>query len=268
MSEESGIHPEKVVSQESTKKESSPADGEDAELLDIKGLDWTIERNLKNIEYQKFYLSLSSGALVFSITFVQKISTSSEYSWIIVAGWISLLISILFQLTSIRSFIGIADDIHSIQGWFKEGKLDRNKILQMFTPIDISQHYINQLLSADASLKILLKQFHNKEYEQMSKEELEEFRRRVIEDGELSEKVKKYLLKNPDRRVSQLSKSIFAFDNAGKRLRKQPLEELGKIGKALQATVIYEVVSLGSFYLGLLLISIYTIIRFLAKGAL
>ncbi|MGO9613979.1 MAG: hypothetical protein ACLPX5_13235 [Dissulfurispiraceae bacterium] len=266
MTEDIKIIPENTSGQESTQKESLQPDGGDVELIDLQSLEWVIDRNLKSVEYQKFYLGLSAGALVFSITFAQKIGPASEHSWIIIVGWISLLISIFCEISLIRTHIRQADIVHTMKGWVKEGKIDQKKIAQIIIPKDIiSETYLKRVLLNDALVKLLVETLHSKRYEQMTHEELDIFRSQVIEDQELNKKVKKYLLKNQDKRLSHLAKIAFGFGTLSRRLRSEPLQELNQLKKALYATVIYDVVSLWFFYLGVVLISIYTIIRFIAK---
>lgn len=137
------------------------------------------------------------------------------------------------------------------------------KVEEALNPTDISEQYIKRFLLNDALLKAVVEQFHNKEYKQMTHEQLKEFRRQVIADKELTKKVKSYLSKNPDRRLSHFSKTIFGFDTMTKRFRSKPLDELNKIKNALYVTMIYDVISLCSFYVGILLIAIYTIIKFI-----
>jgi hypothetical protein len=69
------------------------------EKMDLSGLTKILEnlkeRTLRSKDYYKFVIGLSTGALIFSVTFVEKFSLAPVYKPIIVIGWVCLVISIV-----------------------------------------------------------------------------------------------------------------------------------------------------------------------------
>jgi hypothetical protein len=58
-------------------------------------LDTLKENTSRRKEYYKFVIGLSTGTLVFSVTFVEKFSLLQAFKPIIVIGWVCLIISII-----------------------------------------------------------------------------------------------------------------------------------------------------------------------------
>jgi len=69
------------------------------EKIDLSGLtkilDNLKERTLRNKDYYKFVIGLSTGALLISVTFIDKFSLLPAYKPLTVIGWICLIISII-----------------------------------------------------------------------------------------------------------------------------------------------------------------------------
>lgn len=60
-----------------------------------KIIDTMKEGSLRSKDYYKFVIGLSTGALVFSVTFVEKFSSAPVYKALIVIGWVCLIISVI-----------------------------------------------------------------------------------------------------------------------------------------------------------------------------
>lgn len=68
---------------------------EDALKRFDEALDNLKDSSPKSREYCKFIISLATGTLVFSVTFLKEFGTFPEYNFILIIGWISLLASII-----------------------------------------------------------------------------------------------------------------------------------------------------------------------------
>lgn len=60
-----------------------------------KILDDLKERSPKSKDYYKYLITLSTGTLIFSVTFLKEFGTYPEYKFILLIGWFSLVSSVI-----------------------------------------------------------------------------------------------------------------------------------------------------------------------------
>jgi hypothetical protein len=91
-------------------------------------------------EHLKFIIGLSTGTLVFSITFFDKNTYALEYQWIAIIGWVFLLVTVVTGVSMLNSLHDYSGAIETIKKWkdnpayFKEGFTDIPDYEKEFKP--------------------------------------------------------------------------------------------------------------------------------------
>jgi hypothetical protein len=227
-------------------------------------LDTMKEYTLRRKEYYKFVIGLSTGTLVFSVTFVEKFSLLQVYKPIILIGWVCLVISIITGVWVLAK-----------QDW-SEGQVN-SIISTLSNPQQIVLGFLPNLTKLltegifDASLDPFLKELFSK---QPNAEELINKLKQVVPKtslikGLLNSMASAIQETNPSlallirdmikeaegwaQLITKCSKSVYLPDMS--RHLRQTIIRMAWVEKAMMAF----------FYAGIILIALFSAINFVAK---
>lgn len=93
----------------------------------------------KSKEYCKFIISLATGTLVFSVTFLKEFETFPEYNFVLVIGWLCLLASIIAGVLLLPT-------TDQLQVTFQNVKtaIRSPKVVGAVIKKEIQQHYLKE----------------------------------------------------------------------------------------------------------------------------
>ncbi|WP_133510979.1 hypothetical protein [Candidatus Thiosymbion oneisti] len=117
------------------------------------------KRDLSNTEnYDKALLTLSSATLGFSLTAIHSIIPfkTSDYTWLIITGWVLLLVSIITSLAAFPvSNKALSVQLKSAEDYYIDGKEDAFRRKNTFENINKYLNYIAGLSFGIAIVAIM-----------------------------------------------------------------------------------------------------------------
>ncbi len=205
-------------------------------------------------EQTKYILSLATGTLIFSITFIEKIVPYPIHKWLIVSGWVSLLFSIISGVLSISLFYSLIQQIEVLSSL---GKGDTLKILleafkdKKFFDRLIVKYMLDKLPSNDAEKTEEEKQAQEAKIDALLKDDksFDMLKEKLIEIyGEYSEIVKEGL------KVFSLIQRVLPLVH--------PVRVIRRLRRLLIMVKLLPYVTLWLFLIGTVLITIFGILNF------
>ena len=213
------------------------------------------ESTAKSKDYHKFIIGLSTGTLIFSVTFIKEFIMFPEFKLILVAGWVGLLISIITGVL----ILPLGDELESQIRLLKTLFQSKEKIGPI-TKKELKEHY----------MKLFLKSYIGPlpENEEKAKE-INEFLNRLSFDKMkiMFEKIALSGLTDPLKlkQLKEILKELVKFLSIAK--LEERYSNLPYVLKRIRISI-YKLIILGklvkyAFFFGIVAISIFSIINFL-----
>jgi hypothetical protein len=227
-----------------------------------KYLDFLKERYLRSKDYYKFIIGLSTGALVFSITFIEKYGAETNCKSLMLMGWVCLIVSILAGVWLLEKFDSIQDQWKNI--------------------IDISEKPENILFGIERDvgklvtrgcIDYLLKHEMAKEPKESNEEKIKELRKDWVNaNGRIGKAFLQKIFSDLEKIYPSLSRIMpditKEFEKWEQFLSKAGRgfyvpDILKKLREALIRVGIVEKVMRGFFFAGIILITLFSATNFL-----
>lgn len=232
------------------------ADIEDA----FKGIDKIIdglkERSPKSKDYCKFLIGLSTGTLIFSVTFLREFGTSPEYKFILLIGWVCLLASIIAGVLLLPKSDQLEVQIENLKIFFKSPEVTVAIIKKAFR-----QHFLI------GALKTGLDPYFKED--QKKKEEIIQFAEK-LEPKDLNKFLEKLMLAGiKDSKFiswsNQFFNQLFKFISMAEKITKSinPVVILKSLRMIILQIVWLNRVMIYGFFAGILAISVFSVINFI-----
>ncbi len=203
----------------------------------------------------RFIIGLATGALVFSVTFVEKIAPVPKYKALLVAGWGALLVSILVGIEVWRRMAALAslgsalDQTSRLWVLLAQGPFEKHILVELLSGLGSQE---------GESKEETVDQLREKYKKDLTPEHIEKMRRRFL--GTESDK-RPGAQGLVDELLAGLMKMGSLLDWLTKGARPKAFLKSARTNIFLLVYLIP--VSLYSFYLGTLLIALFGILNFL-----
>jgi len=219
-------------------------------------LDDLKESSVKSKEYYKFIIGLSTGTLVFSITFLKEFVTFPEYKFILIIGWFCLLTSIIAGVLVLPKI----DDLHA---YFQYAKnlFGSKETLAPIIRKELQEHYLKSLIKSyvdpivkdHEKEKVELYEFLEKLPAKGLKKYFERLQLIRVKDPKTISFIKEFL--EETFKILSLTKMIERYGN--------PSFILKRIRKSLFQLIWLNRLMKYAFFVGIFAISVFSIINFL-----
>ena len=213
-------------------------------------------------EQQKYILSLATGTLIFSVTFVGKIALVPVHKWLIVTGWIFLLISIVAGITAMHSLYQLIVTMESLKRLTK----DKNIPNMIFDEGYWERQSIKPFLRDD-----WVKDFMEKKGVPIHENEIEKYKDELLKDKTFFDAVKKQVLTPDDESIdmkkgAKMRKAVFKLFKTFQYLLRftHPTKLMNRFRRFMIQAAILPSLTLWSFYAGVFMITIFSIMNFAA----
>jgi hypothetical protein len=222
-----------------------------------EALDILKDSSPRSREYCKFIISLGTGTLVFSVTFLKEFGSFPEYNFILVIGWLCLLVSIIAGVLLLPKTDQLQVTIQNLKNVFRSPREELVAALKK----ELQQHYlktwikgmIDGIFKDDAKKKEELYQFTDN----LPAEGLKKFFEKISILGVGDSK--------DTRPLKEFIEEIYKFLSLTKKTEQatNPILIFRNLRKIFLGTIWFSRIMIYGFFVGIFAISLFSIINIL-----
>jgi hypothetical protein len=195
----------------------------------------------------RFGIGLATGALIFSVTFIDKLAPIPHYKWLLFSGWVALLVSILAGIELLRRLHELeaisSEEFWKSLAWLTLGSLDKSVMIAVVAGYLTAQGGVGGETVEQKRVRL------HREWE-------------GLDPAELFTRLEKVCSTDPG--LAALVPSLrFAVHLKSLSRRMTPEKMRRLANRTLVLSYYLPFVAIYSFYAGLLLIAIFSALNFL-----
>ena len=220
----------------------------------IKALDEVLN-NLKDSspqskEYCKFLIGLSTGTLMFSVTFLKQLAPFPQYKFLLAIGWLCLLASIVAGVLLLPKPDQLQTTIQNLKFVFGSPQIAAAFYQEEFHQFCLKEWIKRSIRTVKADEK--MKEELIQKVDDFATKDLEKFSE-VLTSSEVKDSEREYF------------KEVLKFLSLSKKIQNvaNPTALIRKYRKIILQTIWFNIVLIYGFFVGVFAISLFSIINFL-----